>query len=163
MCDPVSASIALATATSALKVGAQLQQNGEAKRAFNLQNAQTNLGLTQSQAANSLKIQQNQTDMLKAASTAAASAGENGTAGNSVDALINDYHASESRFRNSLETQNQWDTVQADAQKQGQKINAQSKMVSPTAAYLGAALHIGAAGLDSYNQTQANTPNNIRR
>lgn len=160
MCDPVSAAVALSTASAGLKIAGQMQQNGEAKKAFNIQNAQTNLGLAQSQAANSLKVQQNQTDMLKAASTAAASAGESGTSGNSVDALIQDYHASEGRYRNSIQTQNQWDIAQGEAQKQGQKANAQSKMVSPMATYIGGALHIVSAGLDSYTQTQADKPNN---
>jgi len=162
MCDPVSMSVAMVGLTIAQQ-GAQLagqkqayeQNANSAAQSMRIQNKQTNLGIQQKEAASGLKAQQNQTDMLKAASTAAASAGESGTSGNSVDALINDYHASEGKYFSSLETQSRWDRSQADMQKQGQQAQAQARVNSVGKPdYIGAALRIASSGLDQYSDSQ---------
>ena len=164
MCEPVSVGTLFATmlavntaSTVVGAIGQQQQYNANAANAaqsLKLQNRQTNYGIQQQEVADSVKAQQTQTDMLKAASTAAASAGENGVSGNSVDALINDYHASEGRYFTSLQTQQQWDRQQADVTKQGQVATAQRQVNSVTKPdFLGTALRISAVGLDAYNQT----------
>lgn len=164
MCEPVSMSTLFLTtlgisaaSTAAGAIGQQQQYNANAANAaqsLKLQNRQTNYGIQQQEAADSRNAQQTQTDMLKAAATAAASAGENGVSGNSVDALIQDYHAAEGRHFANLQTQQQWNRQQADVQKLGQVATAQRQVNSvskPT--FVGTALRIGAGGLDAYNQT----------
>jgi hypothetical protein len=161
MCEPVSmttllaTSLAMSTATQvAGQIGQAQQYNANAASALQsmqLANKQTNLGIQQSEAANSQKAQDQQVEMLKAAATARASAGESGVEGNSVDALIGDYHASEGRYLNDLSTQNQWNRQQASVQKQGNVATAQRQINSVAKPdYLGAALRIGGDGLNSY-------------
>jgi hypothetical protein len=164
MCEPVSmstlflTSLAMSTATTAVgAIGQQKQYNANAANAqqsMNLQNKQTNIGIQQSEAAKGLKAQDVQTEMLKAAATAKASANENGVSGNSVDALIGDYHASEGRYLNSLEQQGAWDRSQADVQKQGQAAQAQRQINSVAKPdFLGTALRIGGGAFDAYRST----------
>src|SRR4051812_21688355 len=103
MCEPVSLSTLMATTLGVSAaaqtigfIGQQQQYNANAASAaqsLKLQNQQTNLGIKQSEAEDSVKAQQSQRDMLTAAATAAASAGENGVSGNNVSELIGDYHA----------------------------------------------------------------------
>jgi len=166
MCEPVSLTTLFATtlAVSAASAGAgligQAQQynanKNSAEQSFRLQNRQTNLGIQQSEAAASQRAQQTQTDMLKAAATAAASAGENGVSGNSVDALINDYHSAEGKYLSDLTTQNQWNRAQADVQKQGQAANAQRQINSVAKPdFIGAALRVAGDGLNSYTNLWA--------
>jgi hypothetical protein len=146
------AALGIGAASAGMGVIGQMQQNSEAKGAFNSQNRQADIGLQQQQSSDSVRAQQTQKQMLEAASTAAQSAGESGTAGNSVDALINDYHATEGQYMNNLATQNKWNVAQVGSQKSGFRAQAQSRMVSPTAAYLGAALKVGNDGLNSYSK-----------
>jgi hypothetical protein len=161
MCDPVSLTVALTGLTIGKEVAglagqaqAYNQNAASAAQSLRLQNRQTNLGIQQKEASNSLKAQQTQSDMLKAAATAAATAGENGISGNSVDALINEYHASEGRYFSSLQTQAQWDRTQADVTKQGQVAQAQRQVNSVAKPdYIGAALRIAGSGLDAYDRT----------
>jgi hypothetical protein len=164
MCEPVSmstlflTSLAMSAATTVASTVGQKQQYdanaANAQQSFNLQNKQTNNAIQQSEAASGLKAQQVQTDMLKAAATAKASANEIGVSGNSVDALIGDYHASEGRYLNSLDTQNQWNRTQAGVEKQGQAATAQRQINSVAAPdFIGAALRIGGGALDAYNMT----------
>lgn len=132
-----------------------------AEQSFRLQNSQTNLFIQQSEASDSLKAQQVQTDMLKAAATAKASANESGVSGTSVDALINDYHASEGRYVSALVQQSGWDRQQAAMQKQGQKAQAQRQINSVAKPdFIGAALRIGGDALSSYDRNfiQPNIP-----
>lgn len=159
MCDPVTMSVAalgITAASSGMAVIGQMQQNASAKTGFNNQNRQADIGLQQQQASDSVKAQQTQKQMLEAAATAKASAGESGTAGNSVDALVDDYHATEGQYLSNLQTQNAWNEAQTQMQKQGYKATAQSRMVSPTAAYLGAALRVAGTGVDQMS-------NNLKR
>jgi hypothetical protein len=146
-----------AASTTAGLVGQQQAYNANAANAaqsLKIQNRQTNYGIQQQEAANSVNAQQTQTDMLKAAATAAASAGENGVSGNSVDALISDYHAAEGRYFNDLQTQQQWNRQQADVTKQGQVATAQRQINSVAKPdFIGAALRIAGGGLDAYNRT----------
>jgi nitrate/nitrite-specific signal transduction histidine kinase len=143
--------------TVAGAIGQQQMYNANAANAaqsLRLQNRQTNLQIQQQEAADSRKAQQTQTDMLRAAATAAASAGENGVSGKSVDALINDYHAAEGRYFIDLQTQQQWNRQQADVTKLGQVATAQRQVNSvakPT--FVGTALRIAGGGLDAYNRT----------
>lgn len=163
MCDPVTLtaiSVGVASASAGMGVAGQMQKNGEARAAFNIQNKQTNLGIQQQEASDSLKAQDTQKQMLQASSTARQSAGETGTSGNSVDALVNDYHATEGQYMSNLSTQQQWDRGQADLQKAGQRAQARERMVAPGAAYLGAALRVAGTGLDSYTNNFARPRNN---
>ena len=151
----MATSLAMSAASTAVGViGQQQQFNANAANAVQaqqIQNTQTNIGIQQSEAASGLRAQQSQSDMLKAAATAAASAGESGTAGNSVDSLIGDYHASEGRYLNSLATQGQWNRDQAAVQKQGQAAQAQGRINSVAKPdFLGAALRIGGDALNTY-------------
>jgi hypothetical protein len=147
--------LAISAASAGASVIGQQQQysanKANAEQSFRIQNQQTNLGIQQQEASDGLKAQQSQTDMLKAAATAKASAGESGTAGNSVDSLIGDYQAAEGRYLNSLTTQQQWDRAQAAVQKQGQAATAQARInsVAPPD-FLGAALRIAGDGLNQY-------------
>jgi len=161
MCEPVSlttlmaASLAMSTATGVVSYLGQQQQESanrhNAEASFALQNQQTNLGIQQGEASDSLKAQQSQVEMLKAAATAKATAGATGTSGNSVDALIGDYHASEGRYLNSLSTQGVMDRQQAGIEKLGQAATAQRQINSvPKPNFLGAALRIGADSLNNY-------------
>jgi hypothetical protein len=149
------AALTIATEVAGV-IGQQKQYNANAANAqqsMNLQNKQTNIGIQQSEAAKALEAQNTQTDMLKAAATAKASANENGVSGNSVDALINDYHASEGRYLNSLDTQNQWNRSQADVQKAGQAATAQRQINSVAKPdFIGAALRIAGDGVNRYSQ-----------
>lgn len=164
MCEPVSmgtlfaATLAMSTASAAAGlVGQQQAYNTNAANAANtmrIQNSQTNLGIQQTEAANSQKAQDQQIEMLKAAATAQASAGESGTAGNSVDALIGDYHAAEGRYMNSLSVQNQMNRQQAGMEKQAQQASAQNQVNAVAKPdFLGAALRIGGDALSGYNKT----------
>src|SRR4051812_26825310 len=100
MCDPVTLSmsaLAIASASEVANVFGQQQMYKanarNAANAFQVQNSQTNASIQQNEAAAGLKAQQSQVEMLKAAATAKASAGESGTSGNSVNALIDDFHS----------------------------------------------------------------------
>lgn len=161
MCEPVSMStlfyttLAMSAASATAGVVGQAQQfNANAKNAIQaqqIQNQQTNLGIQQQEASDALKAQESQREMLKAVATAKASAGESGTAGNSVDALIGDYYDSEGRYLNSLNVQDQWDRAQADVQKKGQAAQAQGRINSVAKPdFLGAALRIGGDAVNSY-------------
>jgi hypothetical protein len=122
LCDPVTLTaitLGVSAGSAGLGVIGQMQQNAEAKGAFNNQTRQTDIGTQQQETADSVKAQQTQKQMLEAAATAKQSAGETGTAGNSVDALINDYHATEGQYMSNLATQQQWNRSQAGVQKQG--------------------------------------------
>ncbi|MBN9546958.1 MAG: hypothetical protein J0I19_15935 [Alphaproteobacteria bacterium] len=164
MCEPVSmgtllaVSLGMSAATGVTSFLGQQQQEianrHNAENSFRIANQQTNLGIQQQEAADSQQAQQSQREAITAASTARASAGETGTAGASVDNLVNDYHATEGRFFNDLATQGAWNRAQADVQKQGQVATAQRQILSvPKPNILGAALRIGAGALDGYNNT----------
>jgi hypothetical protein len=153
-----AASLAMSAGSAIAGVVGQQQaystNAANAQAAQRINNQQTNIGIQQSEAAAGQKAQDQQIEMLKAAATARASANEAGVSGNSVDALIGDYHAAEGRYMNSLDTQNQWNRAQADMQKQGQAVQAQNQINSVAAPdYLGAALRIGGGGIDAYNKT----------
>jgi len=161
MCEPVSlgtlfyTSLGLSAASATAGIVGQTQQfNANAANAVSaqrIQNQQTNLSIQQQEASDSLKAQESQREMLKAAATARASAGESGTAGNSVDGLIDDYYASEGRYLNSLSVQGQWNRAQANLQKQGQAATAQARINSVAKPdFMGAALRIGGDALNSY-------------
>lgn len=163
MCEPVSmstlfaASLALSTATAGAGIIGQSQQyNANAKSAaqsFAIQNQQTNLATVQGEAATGQKAMQSQTDMLRAVATAKASANEGGISGNSVDALIGDYHAAEGRYLNDLATQGKWDAAQADLQKRGQQATATARINSVAKPdFLGSALRIGGDAINSYTK-----------
>lgn len=164
MCEPVSMSMLLGASLgmSALSTGVSFlgQQQQEianrhnAEASFRVANQQTNLGIQQQEAADSQQAQESQREAITAAATARASAGENNTAGNSVDNLVNDYHATEGRFFNDLATQGAWNRAQAGVQKQGQVATAQRQIMSVQKPnIIGAALRIGAGALDGYNNT----------
>lgn len=161
MCEPVSLStlffttLGLSAASATAGVIGQAQQYNanaaNAAQAMRTQNAQTNLGIIQSEAADGRKAQDTQADMLRAIATAKASANEGGVAGNSVDALIGDYYASEGRFMNDLATQGVWSRAQADLDKQGQRAQAKGRINSVSKPdFMGAALRIGGDALGSY-------------
>jgi len=157
MCDPISMTVAMSSALSIAQLAGQAQQYTanarNAAQAMRTQNTQTNTNIQQNEAANSQKAQDQQVEMLKAAATAAASAGESGTDGNSVDALIGDYHAAEGRYLNSLDVQNRWNRAQAENEKQGQSVSAQNQVNSVAKPdYIGAALRIGGDSLNAYNK-----------
>lgn len=149
------ASLGMSAATGAVSYVGQQQQasanRDNAMQSLRLENQQTNLGVQQSEASDSLKAQQSQIDMLKAAATAKATAGESGTSGNSVDELLGDYHASEGRYLTSLATQDTYNRQQAQMQAQGEAATTQRQINSvPAPNFLGAALRIGAESLNSY-------------
>ena len=161
MCEPVSlstlfyTSLAMSAATSAAGLVGQAQQysanKANAEQAFRVQDRQTNLSVQQQEAADAKQAQQSQIEMLKSAATARASAGEAGVIGNSVDALIGDYYASEGRYLNSLATQGRWNRAQADLQKRGQAATAQGRINSVAKPdFIGAALRIGGDALDKH-------------
>ena len=149
-----------ATVAGAIGQNEQFKANAANALASNrIANQQTNLGIQQSEAEQGRKAQETQVEMLKAAATAKASANENGVSGNSVDALINDYHASEGRFISTLQQQAVWNRNQAGMSKQGQKAQAQQQINSVAKPdFLGTALRIGGGALDAYNRSYGNNP-----
>jgi len=154
----------MTAAMATLSIGANVAQLAGQTQAYNanaanaaksmrIQNQQTNFATQQRESADSVNAQQTQADMLRAAATARASAGESGTSGNSVDALIGDYYASEGRYMNNLAVQQGWNRQQANLTLQGQSAQAQAQINRvPKPDFIGAALRIGADTLSAYNQ-----------
>lgn len=99
-----------------------------------------------------------------ARSTARVAAGEAGVSGLSVNALLNDFMAEESRYRDSVATNLGYSKAQLEsemggvrAQAQGRISSIQPYMRSPvdTPNYFGGAMKIGGAALDTYNKYRA--------
>jgi len=156
MCDPVSlgaASLAMTVGTEVMGVIAKQNNAKAAVQAANLKAAADNQNTMQSEAADELKLANTQKLANQAKSTAIASANENGTSGNSVDALVSDYNMQQQQYRDSVSQQQGWNRSQSTLRKQG--YNAQAKPIVDQAgapAFIGAALRIGQAGIDDYNK-----------
>ena len=154
----------MTAATVALTVGSNIAQlqgqkqayeanTANAAKSMRLQNQQTNFGIQQQEAADSMKAQQTQSRQLEAASIAAASAGESGTSGNSVDALINSYKSAEGTYMSNLATQQNWNRQQATMNTLGQSAQAQRQINSVAKPdVIGAALRIGGDSLGAYDR-----------
>jgi hypothetical protein len=143
-------SVAATAATTIMQQSAAAKQNEAlskaATKSANNKAQQEQTALIQKQIASQQEEMNSSIDAAKARATARTAAGEAGVSGLSVDALINDYTATESRYRDSLKQNMEWETQQFKNRVEGHNIDAQNmyttnKMNAPS--YLGAALRIG--------------------
>lgn len=161
--DPVTASLALTIASTAVGVVSQSQQASAQKRANEQQRmnavtaAQTNYEasntqLTQEGKAASEKARQAQIQGQKDAATAATSAGEAGVAGLSVQALLNELSGNTLENTTNIEANYLRQKDAAYYQRENitnstqSTINTLPTVTSPD--YLGAALKIGTGYID---------------
>lgn len=145
--------MALTIGSETMGVIAKQQNASNAVKAANLKAATDNQYTMQSETADAIKEQNVQKQANAAKATAIASANETGTSGNSVDAMVQDYNMQEQQYYDSVAVQQGWNRQQAILRKQG--YNAQAKPIVDQAgapAFIGAALRIGQAGVDTYNQ-----------
>lgn len=96
----------------------------------------------------------------KAQATATVAAGEAGVQGNSVDALMAQFSASEGRYKEALARQTKWIDRNADLQVQAastgasyQNLNINAPVTKPT--HLATALGVARDGLGIYRQYRA--------
>lgn len=152
LCDPVSlgaASLAITVGTEVMGVIAKQNNAKAAVQAANLKAAADNQNTMQSEAADELKLANTQKLANQAKATAIASANENGTSGNSINAAIQDYNFQEQQYRDAVSQQQGWNRSQSTLRKQG--YNAQAKPIVDQAgapAFIGAALRIEGANMD---------------
>ncbi|HVJ44379.1 MAG TPA: hypothetical protein VM639_22955 [Dongiaceae bacterium] len=149
-----AASIAATTmmqSANAAKQNAAMQK--AATNSFNNKQQQEQTALIQKQLASQQDEMNSSIEAAKARATARASAGEAGVSGLSVDALINDYTATESRYRDGLRQNMEWETQQFKNRVEGHAVDSEN-MYNQNAAqkpsYLGAALRIGGSMASSY-------------
>ena len=94
----------------------------------------------------------------KAVSTARTASGEAGVAGLSIDALLRDFNASESRFREGLKDNLVISREQSKSRLKGLAANAASRIAAatpqpvPMPSFLGAALRIAKDGFDNFGR-----------
>lgn len=170
MCDPVSIGLVAGqtllqfqgerqAAKASEKAARQAALN--ANRAFGIEAAAENDRLVEEAARDSDAILDNQRKALQAQATARVAAGEAGVAGLSIDALLGDFQRDEAVFRNrtaqnaeARERQSRRRLQGADATRQS-RINDANSRVQARPSFLGAALRIGASGVQAYNADQA--------
>ena len=96
-----------------------------------------------------------------ARSRALVAAGEAGVGGLSVNALLNDFMAQESRYRESVTTNLGYSKDQLASEMEGVRAQAQGRIasISPymrtpldTPNYFGAAMRVGGSAIDAYNK-----------
>jgi hypothetical protein len=91
----------------------------------------------------------------QAASTARVTAGETGTGGASIDALLNEYRRQELGFAQNTIRNQTWQNAQIQLNMEGIRANQQAQIAAATPRpveqpdYIGAALRIGAGALDA--------------
>jgi hypothetical protein len=172
MCEPTTILAIASVASTVASVSAQSQaasaqsaanqrqyDNTMRARAANLN--QTNLMQQQEREAGSQQLEQNNMAARAAQSTATVSAGENGISGLSVDALMSDLGTKQNRFNSSVVTNYDNSTMAIANQRENVDINAASQINSlKTPAmpdYFGAALRIGNAAYNGYNNKPPST------
>ena len=127
----------------------QKQASSAAQKSARMQQEQDNMNVAQNEEAQSSDLFQKQIDVANARATARTSAGESGTTGNSVDALIGDYNAQEGRWRASQRTQAEWNRQQSRVRKLGYGAVAQREAPAPSP--FASALRVGGGALDAYH------------
>lgn len=110
----------------------------------------------QESAAAAQAIDQSAMRAAQAASTARVTAGETGTGGASMDALLNEYRRQELGFAQTTIRNQTWQNAQIQLNMEGIRANQQAQIAAAVPKpvqqpdYLGAALRIGAGALDAY-------------
>lgn len=185
MCDPVSLTMAgLSIAgTTAGYIGQQQAAADQAKyqnerysetARIALENYQSQINQQQARFGQEVALtadqaMANQIEAMKLRSTASVAAGEAGVAGNSVQALLDDFSRQEAMNRFSLATNLGWKEDQMDEELRAAQADARSQIASATPvpvrqpSLLGAALQIGTAafgGFDTFQRNQRIGPYN---
>lgn len=110
----------------------------------------------QETAAAAQAIDQSSMRAAQAAGTARVTAGETGTGGASMDALLNEYRRQELGFAQTTIRNQTWQNAQIQLNMEGIRANQQAQIASAVPRpveqpdYIGAALRIGAGALDAY-------------
>lgn len=110
----------------------------------------------QETAAAAQAIDQSSMRAAQAASTARVTAGETGTGGASMDALLNEYRRQELGFAQTTIRNQTWQNAQIQLNMEGIRANQQAQIAAAVPKpveqpdYIGAALRIGAGALDAY-------------
>lgn len=158
MCEPATIFTILGTATA---IGGQIQQ-AKAQASYQvassesarLQGAQqmSAIRIRESQEKESVARQQLDAEIegRKARATAKTIAGESGVSGNSIDALVGSLAASEGRYKNALQRQQDFISAGAATEVKGVQTNISNQLVGINQPirqpnYLAAALRIGSS------------------
>jgi hypothetical protein len=110
----------------------------------------------QETAAAAQAIDQSSMRAAQAAGTARVTAGETGTGGASMDALLNEYRRQELGFAQTTIRNQTWQNAQIQLNMEGIRANQQAQIAAAVPKpveqpdYIGAALRIGAGALDAY-------------
>jgi len=158
-----AAGIAASTAMQAAQAKKQNAALAKAANAsYNNNVKQEDTALIQKQMASQQDEMNSGIQAAQARATARASAGEAGVAGLSVDALVNDYTATEARYRDGLKQNMEWETQQYKNRIEGHQVDAENMYnmnMAQGPSYLGAALRIGGSLASSYMEYQSDMAN----
>lgn len=130
-----------------------------ATQSYNLNRQAETIAFQQKDDAEKTQEFQSGIEAAQARAKARVAAGEAGVSGISVDALVNDYSASEGRFRDTLRNNLSMEKDQANMRVKGYAAQSWSQFNSQKVqqpSFLGAALRIGGAGFDAFNAVYPN-------
>jgi hypothetical protein len=136
---------------------ANKQQYNNAVTARNANLVQTEIQARQASDAAGQKIMENNMKAQDALSTAQVSAAESGVSGLSVDALLSDLAGKRDRYNTGVQTNLDNDIQAINNDRENANIRANNVIASLKPAtppdYLGAALKIGTAGVNYWDET----------